>query len=74
MTFDIPAERVNKFLSLLKSDLLSKKDEKNPLNEFYLREIEFAKTSIKDRTMFQSDHQKLLKRLRKQQCKIDSQK
>lgn len=65
MTFDIPAERVNKFLSLLKSDLLSKKDEKNPLNEFYLREIEFAKTSIKDRTMFQSDHQKLLKRLRK---------
>ena len=52
VTFDIPAERVNKFLSLLKSDLLNKKEDKNPLNEFYLREIEFARTSIKDRTMF----------------------
>ena len=53
---------------------MSKKDEKNPLNDFYLREIEFAKSSIKDRTMFQSDHNKLLKRIQKQHCKMEKQK
>lgn len=59
---------------MLKGDLLSKKEDKNPLNEFYLREIEFARESIKNRSMFQSDTGKLLKRIKKQQCKMEKQK
>jgi hypothetical protein len=52
----------------------SRKDENSSLNEFFLKEIEFTKQQINQRTIYQSDHQKLLKRIHKHQEKIEKTK